>query len=161
MGLDRRSFISLVAGGVVGSLCTPVIWKTLDDVSIWTQNWPWIPRLNYGEEKKLATLCKLGGDAYGIKVKTVAGQPVTAEGNPDHPLSQGGICPLGVASVQLLYSPARIKNPKLKDGKGFKDISWEEAENLLADKLKNAGAGAAVISGDELGSVAEIVWPCG
>ena len=50
MGLDRRSFISLVTGGVVGSLFTPVVWKTLDDVSIWTQNWPWIPTLNYGTE---------------------------------------------------------------------------------------------------------------
>lgn len=156
MGLDRRSFISLVAGGVVGSLCTPVIWKTLDDVSIWSQNWPWIPRLQYGEEKKLATLCKLGGDAYGIKVKTVAGNPVTAEGNPDHPLSLGGICPLGAASVQMLYSPARIKNPKRKDGNTFTDISWEEAETLLAEKLKEAGAATALITGDETGSVAEI-----
>lgn len=157
MGLDRRSFISLVAGGVVGSLCTPVIWKTLDDVSIWSQNWPWIPRLNYGEEKKLATLCKLGGDAYGIKVKTVAGNPVTAEGNPDHPLSLGGICPLGAASVQMLYSPARIKNPKIKDGNNFKDISWDDAEALLAEKLKEAGAATAMISGDETGSTAEIL----
>lgn len=43
MGLDRRSFISLVAGGVAGSLFTRNM-ETLDDVSIWTQNWPWIPR---------------------------------------------------------------------------------------------------------------------
>ena len=52
MGIDRRSFISLVAGGAAGSLFTPVIWKTLDDISIWTQNWSWTPRLKYGEEGK-------------------------------------------------------------------------------------------------------------
>ncbi len=157
MGLDRRCFISLVAGGVVGSLCTPVVWKSLDDVSIWTQNWPWIPRLNYGEEAKVPAICKLGADAYGIKVKTVAGNPVVAEGNPDHPLSLGGICPLGAASVQMLYSPSRVKNPKLKDGDKFKDISWEEAETLLADKLKAAGADVAMISGDETGSVTDVL----
>ncbi len=157
MGLDRRSFISLVAGGVVGSLCTPVIWKTLDDVSIWTQNWPWIPRLNYGEEAKVPAICKLGSDAYGIKVKTVGGNPVAAEGNPDHPLSKGGICPLGAASVQMLYSPSRVKNPKIKNGSSFKDISWEEAEALLADKLKASGADVAMISGDETGSVTDIL----
>lgn len=157
MGLDRRSFISLVAGGVVGSTLTPVIWKTLDDVSIWTQNWPWIPKLKYGEENKHAALCKLGSDAYGIKVKTVAGYPVAAEGDPEHPLSLGGICPLGAASVQLLYSPSRVKNPKLKDGDKFKDISWEEAEGLLAEKIKAAGSNVAMLSGDETGSVTDVL----
>ncbi len=157
MGLDRRSFISLVAGGVTGSLFTPVIWKTLDDVSIWTQNWSWIPRLQYGEELKVPALCKLGSDAYGIKVKTVAGRPVVAEGNPDHPLSLGGICPLGAASVHLLYSPSRVKNPKLKDGSSFKDITWEEAEELLAGKIKEAGANVAMVSGDETGSVTDVL----
>ncbi len=157
MGLDRRSFISLVAGGVTGSLFTPVIWKTLDDVSIWTQNWSWIPRLQYGEELKVPALCKLGSDAYGIKVKTVAGRPVVAEGNPDHPLSLGGICPLGAASVHLLYSPSRIKNPKLKDGSSFKDITWDEAEELLAGKIKEAGANVAMVSGDETGSVTDVL----
>lgn len=157
MGLDRRSFISLVTGGVVGSLFTPVVWKSLDDVSIWTQNWPWIPRLNYGEERKVPSLCKLGADAYGIQVKTVAGSPVVAEGNPNHPQSLGGICPLGAASVQLIYSPARVRNPKLKDGQKFKDITWEEAEALLAEKIKGAGADVAMISGDETGSVTDIL----
>ena len=157
MGLDRRSFISLVAGGVAGSLFTPVVWKSLDDVSIWTQNWPWIPRLQYGEEMMVSALCKLGSDAYGIKVKTVGGRPVTAEGDPDHPLSMGGICPLGAASVHLMYSPSRVRNPKLKDGSSFKDISWEEAEEILAGKLQDAGSGVAMISGDETGSVTDVL----
>lgn len=157
MGFDRRSFISLVVGGAVGATFTPVIWKTLDDVAIWSQNWSWIPRLKYGAEKKHSALCKLGSDAYGIKIKTVAGNPVVAEGDPDHPLSRGGICPLGAASVQLLYSPSRVRNPKIKEGNSFKDISWEEAENILADKLKAAGSNLAMISGDESGSVTEIL----
>jgi menaquinone reductase, molybdopterin-binding-like subunit len=157
MGIDRRSFISLVAGGVVGSTFTPVIWKTLDDVSIWTQNWPWIPTLQYGEVQKVPALCKLGSDAYGIKIKTVAGRPVVAEGDPDHPLSLGGICPLGAASVHLMYSPSRVKNPKLKDGSSFKDISWDEAEEMLAEKIKAAGSSVAMISGDETGSVTDVL----
>ena len=102
-------------------------------------------------------LCKLGSDAYGVKVKTVGGRPVTAEGNPDHPLSLGGICPLGAASVHLLYSPSRVKNPKLKDGSSFKDITWDEAEELLAGKIREAGSNVAMISGDETGSVTDVL----
>jgi anaerobic selenocysteine-containing dehydrogenase len=157
MGLDRRSFLSLVAGGVVGSLATPVVWKTLDDVSIWSQNWPWIPRLKYGEETLLPSLCKLGTDAYGVQVKLVAGHPVAAYGNPEHPLSRGGICPLGAASVQLLYSPSRVRSPKKRVGDSFEDISWEEAEALLTEQLKAAGKDVALVSGDDTGSAAEVL----
>jgi anaerobic selenocysteine-containing dehydrogenase len=157
MGLDRRSFISLVAGGVVGSLATPVVWKTLDDVSIWSQNWPWIPRLQYGEETLVPSVCKLGTDAYGVRVKLVAGRPVAAYGNPEHPLSQGGICPLGAASVQMLYSPSRIKNPKKRVGDSFQDISWEEAEALVVEQLKAAGSSVALVTADETGSAAEVL----
>ncbi len=157
MGLDRRSFVALVAGGVVGSLATPVVWKTLDDISIWSQNWPWIPRLRYGEESLVPSLCKLGEGAYGVQVKLVAGHPVAAYGNPEHPLSLGGICPLGAASVQLLYSPARVKNPKKRVNGAFVDISWDEAEALLAEQLKAAGAEVALVSGDDTGTAAEVL----
>jgi len=59
MGLDRRGFVKIVMGGVAGTLFTPVIWQSLDDVSIWSQNWGWIPRLNKGEEKSKPGLSKL------------------------------------------------------------------------------------------------------
>ena len=56
-----------------------------------------------------------------------------------------------------MYSPSRVKNPKLKDGSSFKDISWEEAEELLAEKVKAAGSSLAMISGDETGSVTDVL----
>ena len=75
MGLDRRGFVKIVVGGVAGTLFTPVIWKSLDDVSIWSQNWPWIPRLNSGEVKAKAALSKLCPAGCAVKVKTVGGLP--------------------------------------------------------------------------------------
>src|SRR6056297_1778782 len=122
MGLDRRSFIAFLAGGTGGILCTPVVWKLLDDVSIWSQNWPWIPKLQYGERMNKPVACKFGADAYGILVETAAGRPFTAKGNPDHPLSMGGIDPMGVGSVQMLYSPSRVQGPMKKTGNGFVQI---------------------------------------
>jgi anaerobic selenocysteine-containing dehydrogenase len=156
MGLDRRSFISFVTGGVAGTLFTPVIWKGLDDVSIWSQNWPWIPTLTYGAEDKVPALCKLGSDAYGITIRKIAGNPVSAEGS-DHPLSRGGICPLGGASVQLLYSPSRVKSPMKRTESGLEPISWDEGMALLADKLKAAGKDTVLISGDDTGSATEVL----
>jgi anaerobic selenocysteine-containing dehydrogenase len=157
MGLDRRSFIAFLAGGTGGILCTPVVWKLLDDVSIWSQNWPWIPKLQYGERVNKPVACKFGADAYGILVETAAGRPFTARGNPDHPLSKGGIDPMGVASVQMLYSPSRVKSPMKKSGNGFEQISWDEAGKLLADKVKSAGSDVCAVTGDETGTTSEIL----
>ena len=157
MGLDRRSFIAFLAGGTGGILCTPVIWKGLDDISIWSQNWPWIPKLKYGEREKKPVICKLGSDAYGIRIETAAGRPFAAQGNPDHPLSKGGIDPFGAASVQLLYSPARVTSPMKKVGEGFEKISWDEAGKLLAARIKAAGNAVCAMTGDETGTTADIL----
>lgn len=157
MALDRRSFITLVVGGAAGTLFTPVPWKLTDDVSIWTQNWPWIPRLEYGELYSVKSTCKLCPSGCGLEIKTVAGRPITVSGDPDHPLSQGGICPLGACSVQLLYSPSRVKGPMKKTGGDrFESISWDEAREILADKL-TAASNMAMVSGDENGTINELL----
>ncbi len=53
------------------------------------------------------------------------------EGNPDHPISQGKLCPRGHAGLQLTYHPERLKHPLKRSGpRGsgkFQEISWEEA----------------------------------
>ncbi|WP_457571143.1 menaquinone reductase molybdopterin-binding-like subunit QrcB [Desulfovulcanus sp.] len=159
MGLDRRGFITFLVGGAAGTLFTPVPWKLLDDVSIWSQNWPWIPRLKYGAKGVTPTTCKLCPAGCGLDVNTVGKRPVTAEGNVEHPLSQGGICPLGSAAVQLLYSPARVKGPLKNNGGKFESISWEEAGKILAEKLSGVkGSGnVAFISGDENGTANEVL----
>lgn len=157
MGLGRRGFISFLAGSTAGILCTPVIWKTIDDISIWSQNWPWIPRLKYGAKGEVASLCKLGGDVYGISVATVGGKPVSARGNKEHILSQGAIEPLGAASVQMLYSPARVQNPLKRVNGKLEAVSWEEAEQILIEKLQLADDHITLISGDETGSATEVL----
>ncbi|MBU1041418.1 MAG: molybdopterin oxidoreductase, partial [Proteobacteria bacterium] len=99
--MDRRGFVKIVVGGVAGTLFTPVIWKSLDDVSIWSQNWPWIPRLNKGEVKAKAALSKLCPAGCAVKVKTVGGLPFAVVGNTANPMSRGGVCPVCAAGAQL------------------------------------------------------------
>ena len=70
MGLDRRGFIHLIVGGAVGTLFTPIPWKFTDDLSIWTQNWPWIPKLKYGAVERTATVSKMcpAGCAVNVRI---------------------------------------------------------------------------------------------
>ncbi|MBF0481634.1 MAG: molybdopterin-dependent oxidoreductase [Desulfovibrionaceae bacterium] len=157
MGVDRRAVIGLIAGGAVGTMFTPAIWKTTGSIALWSQNWGWIPRIPKGERKYAYTTSKLCPSGSGLKVLTVDGLPLTAAGNPAHPLSQGGVSALGLSECYLLYSPARVKKPLLKTGAQFKEISWDEALGLLADKLKAAGGKAAAISGDQNGTANEVI----
>lgn len=160
MGLDRRGFVKFVVGGVAGTLFTPVIWQSLDDVSIWSQNWPWIPRVPTGEVKSKAALSKLCSAGCAVKVKTVGGQPYAAIGNTANPMSKGGICPVCAGGAQLMYSPARVKSPMKKVGEGkYEAIKWEDAEAMLVEKLtplKGQEGKLAVICGDETGSAGDV-----
>ena len=152
MSVARRAFIQMSVGATVGILFTPTVWTALDDASIWTQNWPWIPKLKYGEIKNVPTVSKMCESGCAVKVRTVAGEAFGTKGNIDNSLSGGGICPLCANGVQVKNSPSRIKAPMLK-GKG---ISWDEAKKLVSEKLAAAGSNVAVISGDQTGTVNEV-----
>jgi anaerobic selenocysteine-containing dehydrogenase len=140
-------------GATVGILFTPTVWTALDDVSIWTQNWPWIPRLKNGEVLAKPTVSKMCESGCAVKVRTVAGEAFGIEGNVDNPLSGGGVCPLCANGVQVMNSPTRIKAPMLNGEK----ISWEKAEEVLTEKLAAAGSNVAVISGDQTGTANELL----
>jgi len=157
MGLDRRAFLGLVAGGAVGTLCTPIPWKLIDDAAIWTQNWSWIPRVPKGQIDYVATSSKLCPAGEGLRILRVAGKPVTAAGNPDHPLSRGGVSALARSEVYMLYSPSRIKSPLKKSGKRFEPITWEQALAEMAEKLGAAKGSVACLSGDASGTINEVL----
>lgn len=157
MGLDRRAFLGLVAGGAVGTMFTPIPWKFIDDAAIWTQNWSWIPRVPKGQIDYVTTTSKLCPASEGLKIMRVAGNPVTAGGNPDHPLSRGGVSALARSEVYMLYSPARVKSPMKRTGKTFAPITWEQALIEMAEKLGAAKGSVAAISGDGTGTVNEVL----
>lgn len=160
MAFDRRDFIKFAVGGAIGSLFTPIPWKLADDISIWTQNWPWIPRVPKGELHSKNTVIKLGGSAYGAKVNFVGKKPITIAGNQEHPLSYGAVDPVGLNGVSLMYSPSRVTSPLKKSTHGsFEKISWKEAEDILIEKLEHASKkynNIIFVSGDDTSSVNEI-----
>src|SRR5215216_6530361 len=61
------------------------------------------------------------------------------EGDPKHPISQGGLCARGQAAIQMTYHPDRLTGPKKRTGaRGageFKDITWDAAIAELVGQL--------------------------
>jgi len=83
-----------------------------------------------------ATACNGCSASCGLLVKNRDGRPIKIEGNPDSPLSQGGVCAAGQATVLSLYDDARLKGPLL-DGQSS---SWDAVDNRVQQELSGAAA---------------------
>ena len=79
------------------------------------------------------------------------------EGEPKDPISQGGLCARGQASIQITYHPDRLTQPmKRKGSRGsgeFTPVSWDEALGEFVGKLD-----AIAAAGDQK-SVAFVTRP--
>ncbi len=140
MKITRRNFIASIVGGVVGIQVTPLPWKLTDDVAIWTQNWPWVPVPPTGEFTEETSVCNLCPGGCGISVRKVNERAVKIEGRPDYPINPGGICPVGMGGLQLLYNESiRFTSPMKRVGpRGsgeFQDITWNEAFSILGKRI--------------------------
>jgi anaerobic selenocysteine-containing dehydrogenase len=109
--ITRRHMLKFVGGSAAGVLLTPIPWKTLDDLAIWTQSGPWIPKPPRGEIRARFSTCTLCPAACGVRARCVGSQPVSLSGTPSHPLSRGTLCPIGLGGHHLAYHPARLLQP--------------------------------------------------
>src|SRR5262245_16722064 len=61
------------------------------------------------------------------------------EGQPDHPINQGGVCVRGQAAIQLTYHPDRITGPLKRSGargsNEWKPVTWDAAIAELVSQL--------------------------
>jgi thiosulfate reductase/polysulfide reductase chain A len=75
-----------------------------------------------------------------IKVYVKDGQVRFIEGNPHVAGMEGSLCPRGSAGISLLYDDQRVKDPMIRVGERgeghFRKVSWDEALDYVADKLK-------------------------
>ena len=94
------------------------------------------------------TLCRMCPAGCGISVRVREGLAKKIEGNPNHPVSRGGTCTLGQASLNALYNPDRLRSPMRADGQGgFDAASWDDAFEALTSRLgaiQTAGMGKRV-----------------
>ncbi|MFB3902712.1 MAG: molybdopterin dinucleotide binding domain-containing protein [Acidobacteriota bacterium] len=130
--IDRRNVLKFLGGSALGTVLSPLPWKVLDDVSIWTQNWSWIPVPPRGETVIRHTSCALCPAGCGVKARCVGAQPISLSGLPGHPTSRGFLCPGGLLGHHLPYSPGRVLQP-LRRTAGAKEAARLSPEQAVAD----------------------------
>ena len=74
----------------------------------------------------------------GDKAKNVTTQAVHVEGDPDHPINRGTLCPKGASLYNDIVNDRRLLKPQVRrpGGKDWDDISWDQAINEIARHIK-------------------------
>jgi len=91
----------------------------------------------------------------GLLVDTDNGKVVDVKGDPGHPLTRGRVCGKARRHLDRLYHPERLQYPMVRSGTGWQRVSWNQALDLWAAKLKETKAEfgtTAVLHADASGS---------
>jgi len=76
--------------------------------------------------------------SLGDNAKNAKSSITHIEGDPDHPVNRGTLCPKGAALMDYVASPGRLKVPEVREpgAKEWKRISWDEAIDRVARLMK-------------------------
>lgn len=82
--------------------------------------------------------CGLLVYSLGDKAKNAKSEIIHIEGDPDHPVNRGTLCPKGAGLLDLVHSENRLKYPEYRaaGAKEWKRISWDEAFTRIAKHMK-------------------------
>ncbi|HEY2459598.1 MAG TPA: twin-arginine translocation signal domain-containing protein [Candidatus Acidoferrum sp.] len=74
----------------------------------------------------------------GDRAKNVTAQVVHIEGDPDHPINRGTLCPKGSSLQQDVINDRRLIKPQVRrpGGTDWEDISWDDAINEISARVK-------------------------
>lgn len=78
---------------------------------------------------------------YAAESKSEPGKMeiVNIEGDADHPVNRGTLCPKGAAALGYIRSPKRVKAPMYRKpgGTEFEEVTWDFAMERIARLMKD------------------------
>ena len=96
--------------------------------------------------REVRTVCGYCGVGCGMYLQTKAGQIVGVRGDPDGRANEGHLCVKGRFGYDYVHHPDRLKTPLVRrDGK-LEPAGWDEALDLVAERLAAARGRFAALS---------------
>jgi formate dehydrogenase major subunit len=76
--------------------------------------------------------------SLGDRAKNAHSSIFHIEGDPDHPVNRGTLCPKGAALIDFIHSPSRLTQPQYRapGGTEWQSITWDEALDKIAKLMK-------------------------
>ena len=94
------------------------------------------------ETRNTCPYCSVGCGIlmYGLGdgAKNATTSIIHIEGDPDHPVNRGTLCPKGASLIDFIHSPSRLKYPEYRAAGSDKweRISWDDALDRIAKLMK-------------------------
>jgi len=133
---SRRDFLKIVGisgAGAAAAACSPAppaIHQKLIPYLVQPED------ITPGVNSTYASLlAENGPEPLGVLARVRDGRAIFLDGNPDYPLNQGAMSPLGLSALQHLYDPDRLQGPRKKAESGFQEASWDDALAALGKAL--------------------------
>jgi formate dehydrogenase major subunit len=82
--------------------------------------------------------CGLIMYSLGDGGKNVAQEIIHIEGDADHPVNRGTLCPKGAGLLDFIHSPNRLKYPEVREAgsQEWTRIGWDQALDRIAKLMK-------------------------
>jgi formate dehydrogenase major subunit len=138
MSVTRRQFLQLSASGIGATSLTALGFsptQVLADVRTFK-----LARTN--ETRNTCPYCSVscGVILYtlGSTAKNVRPEIIHVEGDPDHPVNRGTLCPKGASLVDFVRSPNRLRYPEYRapGSSKFERVTWEWTLDRIAKLMK-------------------------
>ncbi len=138
MQVTRRQFFKVSAAGLSASSLVALGFSPATALAEVRQY-----KLTRAKEiRNTCTYCSVGCGllmySLGDGAKNAKQEIIHIEGDPDHPVSRGSLCPKGAGLLDFIHSPNRLKYPEVREAgsKEWKRISWHEAVERIAKHMK-------------------------
>ena len=128
MDVTRRDFFKISGSSVLlGALGAPASAETKEQK---------IKIEGATETKTVCPYCSVG---CGINVYTKNGKVIATEGDSEHPISEGTLCPKGASIMELVNNPTRVQKPlyRAPGAEAWKEVEWDWALDQIARKVKD------------------------
>ena len=138
MQVTRRQFFKICAGGL-GSSGLAVLGLMPSEALAAVREFK-LERTT--ETRNTCPYCSVGCGVLmytlGDQAKNSHGQIIHIEGDPDHPVNRGTLCPKGAGLLDFVHSPSRLQYPEVREPgtRQWKRISWDEAFTRIAKLMK-------------------------
>ncbi len=80
--------------------------------------------------------CRFCGTGCTVLAGIKNGKMVAVKGDADSPINFGRLCMKGYSLPHIMYGEDRLRKPMVRQSNGkYKEVSWDEALDLIADKF--------------------------
>ena len=137
--MNRRQFLKVTGTGLAGS--SMALLGAMPSTAMAEVRQYKLARMT--ETRNTCPYCSVacGILMYGLGdgAKNAAASIVHIEGDPDHPVNRGTLCPKGAGLLDFVNSPNRLKQPQYRapGSNEWQAISWDEAIDRVARLMKD------------------------